>query len=401
MSNGWAGGLSLNTVTYDGTMTTTFAKLTTMGVGGAPRDIIDVHSEDDFIDALKTVDAEANGDPSKLLVLGGGSNLLVADDGFDGTVIRDRRQVIDVNDASMCGGVSVSVTAGHEWDSFVEHAVANDWMGVEALSGIPGTVGAAPVQNIGAYGQEVAETISTLTVWDRLEQRRRMFAVGEMSFSYRYSRIKASLSDPEVAGLPDGRTWGPTGRWVVLSVQFQMRPHSLSRPIAYGQLANALGVELGQRAPQKDVRQAVLELRRSKGMVRDMRDRDTYSAGSFFTNPIISTDDAARLPDDAPRYPVTDHTKINNIGGEAPVVDGVVKTSAAWLIDHAGFSKGFKVREGAPASLSTKHVLALTNRGGATANDIVELARTVRDGVRDTFGITLVPEPVFVGVSLD
>lgn len=378
-----------------------FSHLTTLRTGGPAKEVIAVDNEEDFVEALKTVDAESNCDPHQLLVLGGGSNLVVSDEGFDGTVVVDRRDTFSVREASGCGGVTIDVPAGMPWDAFVAEAVSHDWMGVEALSGIPGTVGAAPVQNIGAYGQEVAETIATVKVWDRLHQRSRMYAVGEMMFGYRTSRIKQSLTDPELAKLPEGITWGPTGRWVVLGVQFQMRPASLSRPVAYRQLADMLGVEMGARAPQVDVRQAVLELRRSKGMVLDPEDHDTWSAGSFFTNPIISTQEADQLPHEAPRYPVTDHTKINNIGSQAPVVEGVVKTSAAWLIDHAGFSKGFAVSDDAPARLSTKHVLALTNRGDATADDIVQLARHVRDGVRDAFGITLVPEPVFLGMSLD
>jgi UDP-N-acetylmuramate dehydrogenase len=277
-------------------------------------------------------------------VLGGGAH--VSDDG--------------------CGVVSVTVGAGEPWDAFVESAVENGWVGVEALSGIPGTVGATPIQNVGAYGQEVAQTIARVRVWDRVLKGQRTFAAADCGFAYRHSRFKA---DPS--------------RHVVLDVTFDFHPGDLSAPIAYGELARTLGVEVGQRAPLAEVREAVLGLRRGKGMVLDPDDHDTWSAGSFFTNPFV---DPAQLPDGAPSY-------------EQP--DGTVKTSAAWLIEQAGFAKGFGLdRPGARVSLSTKHTLALTNRGGATTAELLELAREVRDGVREKFGIELVNEPVTVGCSL-
>jgi UDP-N-acetylmuramate dehydrogenase len=252
------------------------------------------------------------------------------------------------------------------------------------------------VQNVGAYGQEVAETLSSVRVYDRLEQRTRMLAVGELGLGYRTSILKRSLTDADAGG---GRTWGPTGRYVVLEVSFQLRLASLSAPVRYAELARRLGVAVGGRVPAAEVREAVLELRRGKGMVLDDADPDTWSAGSFFTNPVLTTEEAdARLPEDAPRYPVADHTQVAQIGGTAPVVDGLVKTSAAWLITRAGFDKGFGAP--GPATLSTKHTLALTNRGTATAADVLALARTVRDGVQEAFGVALVPEPVLVGVSL-
>ena len=245
-------------------------------------------------------------------------------------------------------------------------AVAEGWVGVEALSGIPGTTGATPVQNVGAYGQEVAQTIARVRVWDRVLKGQRTFSAEECRFSYRHSRFKA---DP--------------GRHVVLDVTFEFHPGELSAPVAYAELARTLGVEQGDRAPLAEVREAVLGLRRGKGMVLDADDHDTWSAGSFFTNPIV---DPGQVPAGAPSYPQP---------------DGSVKTSAAWLIDHAGFGKGHGLdRPGARVSLSTKHTLALTNRGGATTAELLDLAREVRDGVRARFGITLVNEPVLVGTSL-
>ena len=203
------------------------------------------------------------------------------------------------------------------------------------------------------------------------------------------------MTDPDIGA---GRTWGPTGRWVVLSATFHVRQASLSAPIAYSQLAAALDVDMGARVDAREVREAVLALRRSKGMVLDAADHDTWSAGSFFTNPILTRAQAATLPEDAPRFPVTDHTRVVAGTRGAPVVDGLVKTSAAWLIDHAGFPKGFSVSGGSGrASLSTKHVLALTNRGDATADDVAALRDAIVAGVRERYGVTLVPEPVAVG----
>lgn len=365
----------------------TLADLTTLRVGGPVAAYAETHSEAELVDAVRGAD-EAG---TPLLVLGGGSNVLAADAGFDGLVVRDARRGVDGVADSSCAGANVVVPAGQPWDEVVATAVAEGWMGVEALSGIPGSTGATPVQNVGAYGQEVAETLSSVRVYDRLERRTRLLAVGELGLGYRTSLLKRSLTDE--AG---GR--GPTGRYVVLDVTFQLRLATLSAPVRYAELARSLGVDVGARVPAAEVREAVLALRRGKGMVLDPEDHDTWSAGSFFTNPVLPVALAEeRLPADAPRFPVTDHTAIGQIGGAAPVVEGLVKTSAAWLIAHAGFEKGFG--EG-PATLSTKHPLALTNRGSATAADLLALARTVRDGVRDRFGIELVPEPVLVGVEL-
>lgn len=354
----------------------TLADLTTLGVGGAPARYVEAASEAQLIAAVR--EADEAGEP--LLVVGGGSNLLVADEPFAGVVVRDVRDDLHVPDHSACAGITLVAAAGTEWDAVVRYAVAGDLTGVEALSGIPGSVGATPVQNVGAYGQEVAQTIATVRVWDRGRARVRTLPLVDLRFGYRTSLLKASMRpDPADERAP----WGPTGRYVVLDVTFQLRKASLSRPIAYPELARALSVAVGERAPLADVRAAVLALRARKGMLLDPTDPDTRSAGSFFTNPVLSADEAAALPAAAPRYP-------------AP--DGRVKTSAAWLIEHAGFGRGFGLP--GPAALSTKHTLALTNRGAARAQDLLDLARTVRDGVRDRFGLTLEAEPVLVGARL-
>jgi UDP-N-acetylmuramate dehydrogenase len=256
-------------------------------------------------------------------------------------------------------------------------------MGVEALSGIPGSTGATPVQNVGAYGQEVAQTIATVRVWDRGRGRVRTLPLVDLAFGYRTSLLKRSMRALPDDGADAGAPWFPTPRYVVLDVTFQLRVAPLSEKIRYAELASTLDIAVGERAPLAEVREAVLMLRRRKGMVLDPTDADTRSAGSFFTNPVLTEADAAVLPDDAPRYPA----------GE-----GLVKSSAAWLIEHAGFAKGFGLP--GPAALSTKHTLALTNRGGANAGDVLTLARTVRDGVQQRFGVVLEPEPVLVGTAL-
>lgn len=384
---------------------TTMAELTTLRVGGPVGGYIEASTEAELVDAVRQ--ADASGTP--VLVIGGGSNILAADAGFAGLVVRDARSRVRLLSEDRCGGVEVEATAGTTWDDLVREAVASQWGGFAPLSGIPGTVGAAPVQNIGAYGAEVAELIASVRAWDRARNQPVHLPLSDLALSYRDSALKRSLTDAQVGG---GRTWGPTGRWVVLQVVFAVRQATLSSPIAYKQLAQALGVETGRRVPAQQVREAVLELRRSKGMVLDPSDHDTWSAGSFFTNPVLDAVQVRSLPDDAPRFPVVDRSRATSAGG-APVAEGLVKTSAAWLIDHAGFSRGWSLparaaaAPGAPgsgstapapvASLSTKHVLALTNRGGAQAADLARLRDAVVDGVRERYGITLVPEPVHVG----
>ncbi len=340
------------------------ADLTTLRVGGPARRLVTVTTEDELVEAVRSAD-EA-GEP--VLVLGGGSNLLVADEGFAGVVIKVATRGI-TEDVSGCAGANATVAAGEDWDALVEHAVASEWVGLETLSGIPGLTGASPIQNVGAYGTEVGQLISLVRTYDREKQARRTFFAADCGFGYRTSIFK---SHP--------------GRWVVLDVTFQLRLGELSAPIRYAELARALGVQIGDRAPSTQVRAAVLALRAGKGMVLDPDDHDTWSAGSFFTNPVLDAVAARRLPDDAPRF-------------DQP--DGRVKTSAAWLIERAGFGKGYGSGVGTGrATLSTKHTLALTNRGDADAADVLTLARTVRDGVATTFGVELEPEPVLLGCHL-
>jgi UDP-N-acetylmuramate dehydrogenase len=334
---------------------------TTLHLGGPATTFVTATTDDELVAAVSAADAD--GEP--LLVLAGGSNLVVADGGFAGTVVKVATRGVTPDtegDDATCGGVLVTVAAGESWDDLVARAVASGWVGVEALSGIPGSVGATPIQNVGAYGQEVAQTIASVRVWDRRLRGVRTFANADCGFGYRHSRFKA---DP--------------GRHVVLSVTFQFRQGSLGAPVEYAELARTLGVARGQRAPLEEVRSAVLGLRAGKGMVLDEADHDTWSAGSFFTNPVVAAD---AVPDGAPAWPQG---------------NGSVKSSAAWLIEQAGFAKGYG---NAVVSLSTKHTLALTNRGGATTTDLLDLAREVRDGVERRFGIRLVNEPVLVGCAL-
>ncbi|MFE6969120.1 UDP-N-acetylmuramate dehydrogenase [Isoptericola sp. NPDC057653] len=388
------------------TSTPTLSELTTLRVGGPVDAYVEAESEAELIDAVRAAD-DAD---QPLLVIGGGSNLLVADEGFAGVVVRDVRQGLDADLADSCGtdgacgGASLRLPAGQDWDAFVAEAVANEWVGVEALSGIPGTVGAAPVQNIGAYGQDVSGVVASVRTWDRATGQRKTFPLASLGFGYRTSLLKRTMR----SGGGEGAPWYPTPRYVVLEVNLQMRLGSLSAPVGYRELARRLGVEVGERAPSAEVRQAVLELRGGKGMLLDgvggapEPDHDRWSAGSFFTNPVLPADAADELPEDAPRFSVRSATPESTVSPSLGAVDTtLVKTSAAWLIEHAGFTKGFGLAgEHSPARLSTRHTLALTNRGGATAADLVALARTVRDGVRDTFGVELEPEPVLVGTAL-
>jgi UDP-N-acetylmuramate dehydrogenase len=336
---------------------------TTFRVGGPARAWAEPQTEVELIELVSAADAK--GEP--VLILGGGSNVLVADAGFDGTVIQlGRLRGVYTEDLAAGAGAIVTVAAGEPWDAFVERSVHAGHVGVEALSGIPGLVGATPIQNVGAYGQDVSQTIAGVRLWDRQEREVVTRSAAECGFGYRRSLFKAEA-----------------GRWVVLSVTFQFASGELSTPVRYAELAKALGIQAGERAPLAKVRQTVLQLRRGKGMVLDQADVDTWSAGSFFTNPLVPAGVATALPVEAPRYPQP---------------DGTVKTSAAWLIEHAGFSRGYG---SGLARLSSKHTLAITNRGSAQAADIVALAREVRAGVERAYGVRLVPEPVLIGVSLD
>lgn len=385
------------------------ADATTLQIGGVPAGYVEVASEEDFIEAVAALDKASQGaggdgfgepSPSSVLVLGGGSNLVVSDNSFPGTVIKDIRNGITTALDPSCAGVTLEVAAGNNWDALVAQTIDEGWSGLEALSGIPGTVGASPVQNIGAYGHELSENLCSVRVYDRLTGEVLELPRQALGLGYRDSILKRSLTNIEDGG---GRIWGPTGRWVVLSVTLQLLQGQMSAPVRYRELASLLEVEIGQSAPSKEVREAVLALRRSKGMVLDPADPDSWSAGSFFTNPILTEQQADEfLPFAAPRFAVEDRTQVAfvNPNRPAPTLPGKVKTSAAWLIEQAGFTRGFRLTESSRATISTKHVLAITNRGGASSEEVVALARTVRGGVENHFGIRLEPEPVLVGVSL-
>ncbi len=357
----------------------TLAQMTTIGIGGKVANIVSSTTENDFIAGI--LEADAQGLP--LLVLGGGSNILPNDAEFAGVVVRDLRNRIELLEQSPCTGAIVRVSAGTPWDQVVTTAVTQGWLGITGLSGIPGTMGGAAVQNIGAYGQEISKVIASVRTFDRETKTQRTFSSVELDFAYRTSLLKRSI----------GGEWGYSPRWIVLDVTLQLRLGTLSEPIRYQQLAQSLHVEAGARVPLWEMREAVLGLRRSKGMVLDNADRDTYSLGSFFTNPVLSAEQATNLPPDAPKYGLAD--AVNLIGAAVPDRSGQIKTSTAWLIANAGFKPGYGLP--AAASLSTKHTLALTNRGGATATQILALAAEIRAGVREKYGIDLVPEPIIMG----
>lgn len=337
------------------------APLTTLRVGPVARRVVTCTSTDQIVSTLRTLDAHSDG---PVLVLAGGSNVVIADDLSEVTVVLLASRTISVE-----GGL-LRADAGAVWDDVVVAAVAAGLGGLECLSGIPGSAGATPVQNVGAYGVEVADYLTRVRLLDRRSSLVRWVAAADLGLGYRHSDLKNS-SDA-----------------VVLEVEFGLTTDGRSAPLRYAELTDALGVPAGERAAPADVRQAVLALRARKGMVLDADDHDTWSVGSFFTNPVILAEQfdelQSRWDGPVPHYPADDG----------------VKLAAGWLVESAGFGKGFPGPDGAPCRLSTKHALALTNRGGATTADVLALARTIRDGVRDRFGITLVPEPVLVGCSL-
>jgi UDP-N-acetylmuramate dehydrogenase len=337
---------------------TTLNKYTSLRVGGPAKQIIHVSTEAEIIAAI-----EAAGD-SPVLIIGGGSNVLIADSGFEGTVIHIANNQAE-SEVDACSGATLTIGAGENWDEFVATTIARGFAGLETLSGIPGTVGAAPIQNIGAYGHEVSEFITRVRTYDRQAKAIKTFTNAECEFEYRNSIFKRT-----------------PGRYIVLSVQFQIRRGETSTPITYLELAKKLGIEVGEKSPVVDTRKAVMALRAAKGMLLNPDDKDSWSAGSFFTNPIITIEIAATLPEGAPKWPMS---------------DGRIKTSAAWLIENSGIDKGHSY---GGARVSTKHVLALTNSGDATAEDICELARAVRKSVQEKFGITLEPEVNLVGITL-
>jgi UDP-N-acetylmuramate dehydrogenase len=386
------------------------SRFTTLGLGGPARRFVTAGTDEEIIAAVRA--ADQRGDP--LLVLGGGSNLVISDDGFPGTVIQVATKGIHRTTGPGAGPdaagpgqaepgapVILAVAAGEDWDTVVASCVAADLAGLECLSGIPGLAGATPIQNVGAYGQEVADTITSVRAYDRATAEVVEMAAADCGFGYRTSAFKRSIVAPAV-----------TGRFVVLGVTFQLTSDGLSRPVRYAELAGALGLDAVQhdeggqaeraRAPLGDVRSAVLRLRRGKGMVLDPGDPDSRSAGSFFTNPVLDIAQFAalrRVVDErcGPAVPIP----------QFPAGPGQVKVPAAWLIGQAGFHQGYQGarrtgggRPGPAAHISTKHTLALVNPGDARTADVIGLAREIRDRVRDIFGVELASEPVLVGVSL-
>ena len=331
---------------------------TSLRVGGPAKKFVEVGTESEIIAAI-----EAAGD-SPILIIGGGTNILVADSGFEGTVIRITSHSMK-SEVDACSGATLTIGAGENWDAFVALTLERGFAGLETLSGIPGSIGAAPIQNIGAYGHEVSEFITRVRTYDRQVKALKTFTNSECEFSYRNSHFKAH-----------------PGRYVILDVQFNLRVGEVTTAITYAELAKKLGIEVGEKAPVLETRKAVLELRSAKGMLLNPSDRDSWSAGSFFTNPIVTKEIAAQLPEGAPQW---------------PTADGMVKTSAAWLIEHSGVHKG---DSHGGARVSTKHVLALTNAGNATATDIAELAKSAQKSVFEKFGITLEAEVNLIGITL-
>ncbi|EGD54391.1 UDP-N-acetylmuramate dehydrogenase [Gordonia neofelifaecis] len=345
------------------------AELTTLRLGGPARSVVRCDDTDSLVTTVGELDSA--GEP--VLLIGGGSNLVIGDDGFDGTAVLIATSGIEYGDEA--GRPYVTAEAGNDWDALVADTVAAGFGGLECLSGIPGAAGTTPVQNVGAYGVEVADVLRSVRLFDRATGSVEWVSPESLGMAYRTSVLK---------GRDDH---------VVLAVSFWLNPDGVSAPIAYRELARVLGVDEGGTTEAAQVRAQVLALRAGKGMVLDDGDHDTWSAGSFFTNPIVAEAEADavlariadRLGDDVsiPRYPA----------------DAGVKLSAGWLIERAGFTKGFP-GDDAPVRLSTKHTLALTNRGSATTADLLALAARVRDGVRDAFGVDLHPEPVFVNCRL-
>ena len=342
---------------------------TTLRLGGAAARFAEPSSEDELVRSV--AEADERGEP--VFVLGGGSNVVFADAGFDGVVVRAATRGIVTSEprgvgrgaGDQCGVVHVDVAAGEPWDDLVAWSVREGLSGLDSMSGIPGLVGATPMQNVGAYGQEIKDTLVRARVFDRRSKTTRELSAAECRLSYRHSMLK---EDPS--------------RWVVLRFSFALERSARSRPVRYAELARALGVREGEPAELARVRRTVLALRRGKGMVLDARDPDTRSAGSFFVNPTLTASEYAALAARA--------------GAAVPKFEseGKVKVPAAWLIERAGFAKGHR-RGG--AAISTKHALALTTREGATTEELLALARESRDGVERAFGVRLTPEPVLVG----
>jgi UDP-N-acetylmuramate dehydrogenase len=366
---------------------TLLAGYTTLGVGGPARDFVSADTERSLIGAVRSADKA--GEP--VLLIGSGSNLVIADAGFPGTVIHVNTRGLTFVDAGD-GAADITVAAGADWDDVVAAAVAEGLAGLEPLSGIPGRAGATPIQNVGAYGREVAEIITAVRVYDRQEDQIRIIPNESCRFSYRTSLFKSGRPEALVS-LPSGTRSQAAGqpRYVVLDVTFRLARQPLSAPVRYAELASELGVEMGKQAAVSEVRAAVIKIRSRKGMVLNPGDPDTRSAGSFFTNPVITAEEfagvelaaTARGVGPVPHFPA---------GG------GRVKVPAAWLIERSGFAKGY----GAPgrARVSSKHTLALVNAGEATTADLLALAREIVSGVQAAYGVTLTPEPILIGATL-
>jgi UDP-N-acetylmuramate dehydrogenase len=344
------------------------SELTTLRVGGPARTLITAQTIEEVVEVV----AEADASGERLLIIAGGSNLLIGDQGFDGTVLHVAVEGVAIGETGE--GFRVVAGAGEPWDGVVSACVDDGLAGVECLSGIPGSTGATPIQNVGAYGQDVSETIVSVSAYDRRDCAVVDLEPEQCGFGYRSSALKGS------------------DRYVVLRVSFGLERSPLARPIRYAELARTLGVAPGDRPPVRATREAVLELRRGKGMVIDPEDPDSVSAGSFFLNPILSHEAFASLERSAA-------ARLGE-GTQVPVwpdADGCVKTSAAWLIERAGFHRGYGIGR---AGISSKHTLAIINRGGASSAELVALARELRDGVQAAFGVSLRPEPTLVGVEL-
>ncbi len=344
------------------------APLTTLRIGGVAKRLWTIDSEDGCVEAIKQLDQEGE----QFLVLGGGSNVVISDQGFDGTalhLIYEGAEHQKRDDQTF----AIDASAGDDWALLVDALVEAGLSGVECLAGIPGSVGATPIQNVGAYGQEVATTIEAVRVFNRATQQVEELSAAQCGFSYRTSALKGN------------------SQLVVLGVRFLLERSPLSAPIAYLELAEQLGVEVGERADAEAARSAVLELRRSKGMLLDQRDHDTWSAGSFFTNPILSASEFERL-----EQRVQEHCAA---GAQAPrfeAAGGTFKSSAAWLIEQAGFGRG---EQRGQVAISSKHTLALTNLGGASAAELIAFAREIASRVDELFAVQLRPEPALVGLK--
>lgn len=341
---------------------------TTLRLGGPAANFVSASTAGELVESVRRADRAGQ----SLLVIGGGSNLVIGDDGFDGTVVHIATTGFDVTGTAE--RTVLTVAAGEDWDRVVARTIEDGYGGLECLSGIPGLVGATPVQNVGAYGVEIADLLYSVDLLDRDTGQVRTMPRNELGLRYRNSVLKN------------------TDKAVVLRIRVALHADGRSSPVRYPELARMLGVGLHQRVPAARVREAVLDLRRSKGMVLDQADHDTWSVGSFFTNPVLPDADlpavlsriALRTTDPVPRYPA---------GG------GRTKLLAAWLIEHAGFGRGYP-GPGGRVSLSTKHTLALTNRGNGRTADLLALARGIVDGVHATFGVDLEPEPVLVNCKL-